>query len=95
LFRPTAGDIVPERSEWDTCWWVGVDNADYSAKWLGQKMPVKRADRASEIPASIAQSKRVGAWHPASQVHIIPMILRDAVLACLLPKGDFAFEPIP
>ena len=41
------------------------------------------ADWANEPPASIAQNKRIGACHPTRQVHIIPMLLRDALLGAV------------
>jgi hypothetical protein len=69
--QPTACAIVPERSEWDTCVWAGVDKAWEQEKLEARKMLENAADRASEPQASIAQSKRIGACHPQRQVHAL------------------------
>ena len=45
-----------------------------------RKMLENRADRASELQASIAQPKRVSAWHPQRPVHIILALAQDALL---------------
>jgi hypothetical protein len=39
------------------------------------------ADLASELPANIAQPKREGAWPPQRPVHIILVLVQDALLA--------------
>jgi hypothetical protein len=54
-----------------TCVWAGVDNAWEQEKLEARKMLENAADRASEPPASIAQSKRIGACHPTRQVHAL------------------------
>jgi hypothetical protein len=51
--------------------WAGVDSAWEQEKLEARKMPENAADRASEPPANIAQSKRQCACHPTRQVHAL------------------------
>jgi hypothetical protein len=50
---------------------AGVDSAWEQEKLEARKMLENAADRASEPPANIAQSKRIGACHPTRQVHAL------------------------